>query len=105
MAPPVTGAEARGHLDTLQQLLKWWEAELDEARATQLRERSGRLWSERLECGHAVTGLTFERRERDDGSAVRLWFRCAQPRGLMDRGLRPGYPALLWPAREPMGIG
>ncbi len=105
MARPVTGAEARGHLDTLQQLLKWWEAELDEARATQLRERSGRLWSERLECGHAVTGLTFERRERDDGSAVRLWFRCAQPRSLMDRGLRPGYPALLWPAREPMGIG
>jgi len=104
MERPVTQAEAPGKLDALNQLLKWWEAELDETRATQLRERSARPWTERLEHGHAVTGLTFCRREREDGSNVRLWFRCEQSRGLMDRGLRPGYPVLLWPAREPMDI-
>lgn len=90
----------------LQQLLQWWRVELEDARDSQLRERSKRPWSERLRGGHALTTLTFARREQKRPSQQRrpdvfLWFRREDRNPWPEHRVRSGYPALLWPVDEP----
>ncbi|MBW2458554.1 MAG: AAA family ATPase, partial [Deltaproteobacteria bacterium] len=84
-------------MDYLQQLLQWWQAELDATRLSQQQERSQRPWYERLRTGHALTALTFDRRERKTAATVFLWFRRQDRKVLPHRRVRSGYGALLWP--------
>ncbi len=73
-------------MDYLGRLLQWWRVELDDTRASELEERNKRPWSERLREGHALTALTFARREQKR-SGVLHWFRRedrdALPKGVV----------------------
>ncbi len=83
----------------LQQLLEWWQGELDEARASQLEERRKLPRSERVGRGLVLTGLTFTRRERKRPTEVLVWFGRHDRKTLPDHRIRSGYPALLWPSK------
>jgi len=97
----VTLARANNDSEYLRRLLQWWRTELDEARASQLQERSNLPWSERLRGGYALTTLTFARREQRRPSELLLWFRRQDRKALPDHRVRGGYPALLWPIGTP----
>jgi len=84
--------------DDLQQLRRWWEAELDDSRASQLQQRCAQPWADRLAAGRALGDLTFARRDRAEASGVSLWFRRTDRKPLPRHRLKRGYPALLWPS-------
>ncbi|RLB65474.1 MAG: hypothetical protein DRI90_01950 [Deltaproteobacteria bacterium] len=97
----MTPAKANNDSDYLRQLLRWWQVELDAARASQLEERCQRPWAERLRRGRALTTLTFARREQRRPSTALLWFRRQDRKPWPDHRVKSGWPALLWPVDTP----